>query len=381
MKVALVGFCFNHPTAKRSLAVFDLLAENYDARIEVITVEKWGNYRYPDLMKHNSQSMAIHTTRPLFLSKQPSQYRSFMPFLFFKLIKMNPDIIYAFEEPLTCNAFFSFLAAKVLGKPFVCNSWENLYQDWFFPLNILEKFVAGNADLLLAGTDDVKKVFASKGVSKKKIVVMALSGVDTENFRPFASALGKTCKLDKEKTIVFVGRLIEMKGIKTILEARDILRQRGLGYRYLFVGFGKQNDPKVVSLIEKSNKGDIKILYDLKRDKIPDAFNAAAISLYPSVPTAFWAEQFGYSIAESLSCGVPVIGSDLTGPKYIIRQGKDGFLIKPKDSTELADRIALLMGNRNLRQRFGKYGREDMIKRFGNEVLAKRLYKLFSRLK
>ncbi|MFH0979296.1 MAG: glycosyltransferase family 4 protein [Candidatus Woesearchaeota archaeon] len=379
MKVAIVGFTFNHPTARRSLAVFDLLAKRYNIQLDIITVSRWGTYVYDDLKSHSRANLRIHTLRSVFLSRTPSQYKSFMPSLFLKLISLKPDVIYAHEEPATINALSAFLAAKVLRVPFVVTSWENLFQPWFFPLNIMEKLIARNADLFIAGTSDVRKVFMQKGAKKARFVVMPLSGVDTITFRPLKSNFGAQLGLRKDNTIVFVGRIIEMKGIRVILNAIRILRKRGRAYKYLFVGYGSQNDPQLVQEIKNFDKGDIVFLENLERGQIPAAFNSAAISLYPSVPTSFWAEQFGFSVAESLACKVPVVASNLTGPRYIIRDGEDGFLVKAKDPKLLAEKIDLLMRDKALRARFGALGRKDVEERFSNSTLAQTLFKIFTK--
>lgn len=376
-KVAVVGFTFNHPTAKRSLAVFDLIAQKFKVHLDVLTVNRWGEYVYADLDNHIKKNLKIHKLYSLFFSTHPSQYRSFMPFLFFKLLCLRPDVIYAHEEPATVNALSCLIAAKVLKKPFIVTSWENLHQRWFFPLNAMEKLIARNVDFFVAGTEDVKSVFMKKKVKGDRISVMPLSGVDTAAFRPLKSRLGKELGLAKDNTLIFVGRIIEMKGIKVILGARDILLRRKKKYNYLFVGFGSQNDLALVKGLQESNKGDIFLLEDLDRKQIPDAFNAAAISLCPSVPTPFWQEQFGYSVAESLACGVPVVASDLTGPRYIIQDGKDGFLVPSNDAHALADRIVLLMSDKRLRDGFSRFARKDIQARFSNDSLSRNLFALW----
>ncbi|MFH1511080.1 MAG: glycosyltransferase [Candidatus Woesearchaeota archaeon] len=103
--------------------------------------------------------------------------------------------------------------------------------------------------------------------------------MDTDIFAPGPSALAKKLGLNKDNTIVFVGRLIEMKGIRIILTARELIRKKGHQYNYLFEGFDRQNDPQLVSLV-KSGKDDIILLEDLERDRVPEAFNAGAIATF-----------------------------------------------------------------------------------------------------
>jgi glycosyltransferase involved in cell wall biosynthesis len=381
MHIAVVGFSFNHPTAQRSFGAIEILATQHNVGVDVVTVDNWGGYVYDKLERHEHTNFRIHKLRSLFFSTAPSQYRSFMPGLLFKLLALNPDIVVAYEEPATVNAFLSLLAAKILGKPFVCTSWENLNIKWFFPLNLLESWVARSARMFIAGTHDVEKVFAKKGVSPSRMSVLPLAGVDTKSFRPSKSSIGRSHALKKANTIVYVGRLIEMKGIQTILEARKVLRAKGKRYQYLFVGFGEHNDAEVVGKLEAEKGNDIVLLHDLERVSIPDAFNAGAICVYPSIPQEFWVEQFGYSVLESLACGVPVIASDVTGPRYIIDNMKDGILIPPSDARTLARKIAYLMDNSDIRKRFSAHAIIAVKKRFSNEFIARKFYRLLANIR
>ena len=84
-------------------------------------------------------------------------------------------------------------------------------------------------------------------------------------------------------------------------------------------------------------------------------------------------EQFGFSMVEALSCEVPVIASNVSGPKAIIN-GETGFLIPPDDAEMLARKMILLMEDEELRQRLGKKGRGRVLANFTREVIADRLF-------
>ena len=86
-------------------------------------------------------------------------------------------------------------------------------------------------------------------------------------------------------------------------------------------------------------------------------------------------EPFGLVMPEAMSCGLPVVAFDCPfGPGAIITDGVDGFLVRDRSITDFADRICLLIENRDLRSRMGKaaalaarrYSADEIIPRWKN---------------
>jgi glycosyltransferase involved in cell wall biosynthesis len=374
MRVAVVGFCFNCPTGRRNLRVFEILSKEYKVKVDILTVDRWGNFNDALLEKEvGNKNLKIHRLRTLI---DGYQHRYFMIGLYSKIKELKPDVVYAEEEPVTMTAYTAMLAAKSLGVPFIFFSWENIYTDWFFPVGNMERNCLRNAATIIAGSQEARKVLLRKGADKKKMVVFPQTGVDVNEFRPLKSRL--RIGFDKGKTVLFVGRFLSEKGIDEILKAKDILDKRKKRYKFLFVGGGELS--KRMKSIRDRN---VKIMDWLPANKLPDIYNAASLFLYPSTVVKGlikkWSEQFGYSLVESLLCEVPVIASDVGGPREIVKNNKSGFLIKPGDFTNLADKIEHLMEKENLRKRFGKFGRRGMVKKFSNQVIAGKLHQVFQK--
>jgi len=57
-----------------------------------------------------------------------------------------------------------------------------------------------------------------------------------------------------------------------------------------------------------------------------------------------------------MACGTPVVGADVGGIKYTVRDGKTGFLVPPRDPDALADRLARLLSDEQLRGAFAQNG-------------------------
>jgi glycosyltransferase involved in cell wall biosynthesis len=75
-------------------------------------------------------------------------------------------------------------------------------------------------------------------------------------------------------------------------------------------------------------------------------------------------EPFGLVVIEAMAAGIPVIASDVQGPREILRNGETGYLIGPSDPSAYAAALAALLANADLRRRIGEAGREVASARF-----------------
>jgi glycosyltransferase involved in cell wall biosynthesis len=89
-------------------------------------------------------------------------------------------------------------------------------------------------------------------------------------------------------------------------------------------------------------------------------------------------EGFGYVIAEAMYFEKPVIAFDLSSNPELIRDGENGYLIRPGDIESVAGRIELLQKNREIIINLGKAAKESIVKNF---ALAKTLDEVYSFLR
>ncbi len=96
-------------------------------------------------------------------------------------------------------------------------------------------------------------------------------------------------------------------------------------------------------------------------DDLPRYYSIADAGIYPSIGD----EAFGISIAEAMACGKPVIGSYIGGiPEVIGNEGNCGFLIPPRNSKEIAEKMALLSEDENMMLSIGRNARERITQNF-----------------
>lgn len=141
------------------------------------------------------------------------------------------------------------------------------------------------------------------------------------------------------KRAIFVGRLVEQKGLPDLIKVWQIVNQRYPDWQLDIFGEGKMDSIP-----------DINLIVHPPTSNIMDEYIKSSILLVTSVY-----EPFGLVIAEAMSCGLPVIAFDCPyGPAEIITQGKDGFYINDRDICVMANRIGQLIENQNLRQEMGQ---------------------------
>jgi len=110
--------------------------------------------------------------------------------------------------------------------------------------------------------------------------------------------------------------------------------------------------------------------------EVPTALAQIDIFVYPS-----WHEGFGRSIMEALAMEKAVVATNVGGIPDLIKDGENGFLVLPHNPQELAQKIKELMEDKELRNEFGKAGREWVSKNFEWEDGIKKFANLFLELK
>ena len=92
-------------------------------------------------------------------------------------------------------------------------------------------------------------------------------------------------------------------------------------------------------------------------------------------------EGFGLVLTEAMECGLPCVSFDCPyGPREIIKNGEDGFLVDYLNVKELANTICKLIENDNLRKAMGLKAKNN-VQRFNQDIVMQKWTSLFSQLK
>ena len=91
-------------------------------------------------------------------------------------------------------------------------------------------------------------------------------------------------------------------------------------------------------------------------------------------------EAFGLVLVEAMATGKPVIASDLPGVRTVVNNGKDGFLVEPKNVEDLTLKIQYLLENEEVRKKFGSEGKKKVEEKYSWDKIAWKLAKIYSNI-
>ncbi|HOV21586.1 MAG TPA: glycosyltransferase family 4 protein [bacterium] len=242
-----------------------------------------------------------------------------------KIIKKEiPDIIHVqsrFPSWIICS-----LKSKLENIP-VVTSIHSIYPFYLYSQS------TGKGDLVIV----VSKFLEEYAIKKLKVNINKIRLV----YNGISDEFSRIEKTKKEKIVIgMIGRFTKSKGWFYFLEAvKDLYYENKYDFETILIGSGsKSYEKKIKKWIEKNNLSKkIKIL---KCNSI-DGLKLIDLLVIPSIK----AEGFGRTVVEGQFAKVPVIASNIGAIPELIEDSKTGFLVSPKDSISIAEKIKYLMNN------------------------------------
>jgi glycosyltransferase involved in cell wall biosynthesis len=154
-----------------------------------------------------------------------------------------------------------------------------------------------------------------------------------------------------------IGRFIERKGVRYLLEACALLRDSGLAFRLKLVGDGPLRSDLEKLTQSLSLTDQVEFTGNIPHREIPEVIRESTVVVMPSVRD--WkgeVEGLGMVLAEASAVGRPVVGTDLAGPKDAIDHEQTGLLVPPADHEALAAALRRILTDPALASRLGTSG-------------------------
>jgi glycosyltransferase involved in cell wall biosynthesis len=239
-----------------------------------------------------------------------------------------------------------------------------------------EKFTAGFKDKLICVSDYDKQIAIKEKICPTFKLTTIHNGIKNIEFLPKKEAiekLNKYSKSDISSPIIAgtIANLYKTKDLKNLIEAIHILLTLDFKLSTIIIGSGPEQN-ELIGLIKKYKLN--KKVYLLGSIKNASRYlKAFDIYVCSSVK-----EGFPYSILEAMQAEVPIITTNVGGIPEMIKNNQSGLLINAKDPEIMAEKIKLLINNKNLRNKLSKNAKEEVMKNFNlNNFLnkTKNIYK------
>jgi glycosyltransferase involved in cell wall biosynthesis len=190
---------------------------------------------------------------------------------------------------------------------------------------------------------------------------LAYCGIEVTHFAP-----PQRCKPREGHRILAAGRLVEKKGFKYLIEAVQILLDRGLTFDCVIAGSGPL-ERELRQHVEQAGLAErIEITGQaLKQERIPEFMHGGDLFCLPSV----WSsdndvEGLPQLLMEAMACGLPVVSTRIAGIPDLVIEGETGLLVTPGEPGELADALQRLLGDTQLAETLAKAGRRHVLEMF-----------------
>lgn len=191
--------------------------------------------------------------------------------------------------------------------------------------------------------------------------------VDTETFRP------RTSFTERPKTIGFLGRIDEEKGIRTLAE---VARRIPSEYTFRFIGTGNLEGWLREELADEIAAGDVEVTGWVDHNDVPEELNRLRLLVMPSEPT----EGLPTTILEALASGTPVYATPVAGVPDVVREGETGFLMEETDPEEIATTLEQIP-TRNDLDNVAANGRNLIESRYSFDAAVERYREILAALR
>lgn len=281
------------------------------------------------------------------LRSHPSRWLQVVPFVVSEALAVRREV--RRSNPVAVHAHWiipqGLIATLVApGTPRVVTSLGgDLYALRAKPLRALKSYVVRHAAALTTVNAEMSREVIALGADPSKVSVVPM-GADLGRF----TYDGRSDSTEGPLRLLFVGRLVEKKGLSVLLDA--IHQLEPTAYTLTVVG-----DGPLRTQLEKQAAGlPVEFVGRHDRETLANDYRTHDVIVVPSVPASS-GDQDGLPVAllEAMGSGCAVVASDLPGINEAVVPGESGFLAQPGDPHCLSALICQLSNNRPLTKRLG----------------------------
>ena len=307
------------------------------------------------------------------------------PGMYFRMMNDQYDVIHT----IGIRSFQSFIAALVAKKkkiPLIVSDqggltthpdlqskgvWTKILYQIQSPMI---KFVINQAKKVIAANEYEKKIF-SELTDENKIEVVR-NGINLENMK-------STIDFKKKYAIshdyfLFLGRFHEVKGVDTLLEAMNLIKDHHLmsTNKLVIMGVDFGFEKKMLKMIKEMNLDNVvKVIKNPPREDVISAYNESEFLVLPSR----W-ELSPLTPLEGFAFKKPTISTKAHGIPYTLHDRKDSILVESGNFKELSDVIVELLNDKIKCERLGMEGYEYVHKECNSRKMAKQILNIYEKI-
>ncbi|UCD05176.1 MAG: glycosyltransferase family 4 protein [candidate division WOR-3 bacterium] len=195
---------------------------------------------------------------------------------------------------------------------------------------------------------------------------------------PFSAAMGRCHERSSEKKeILFVGRLVTRKGVKYLIEAFHKVH-RSISHDLVIVGGGPERGRLEKLAADLDLKHRVRFAGVISDDALNQYYASCSFLVLPAIVDEKGdTEGLGVVLLEAMSCGKPVIASNVGGITDIVVDRKNGFLVPPAEPEALAAAIKRMAKDRKLRKALGRAALKTVDEKFNWDKIVGDLIRLY----
>jgi len=252
-----------------------------------------------------------------------------------------------------------------------------------------EKEVINEATCIVAATPaELAQLQWLYSADPEKIIIIP-PGVDPKRFYPIPDDEAKEYigVPPGDEIILFVGRIEPLKGVDTLIQAIANLKNlesfKNRKFELIVIGGDPEGDENSMTL-EMARLYQMRVQYGVKdlitflgkkaQDSLPYYYSAAEVVVVPSLY-----ESFGMVALEAMACGTPVVASQVGGLAFLVQDGETGYTVPVDDPNSLAEKLADILSDPDLRMRMGNRASE-FAKQYAWERISSRFIKLYDEI-
>ncbi|AFA48880.1 glycosyltransferase family 4 protein [Acetobacterium woodii] len=223
---------------------------------------------------------------------------------------------------------------------------------------ILYKIAFKRINYVFFQNTENRQFFIDRNIATGKHELIPGSGVNLNQFYVLEYPLGETIEF------VFISRIMKEKGIDQYIEAAKHIRNKYPNSRFHICGFCEENYEEQLKKLQDEG---IICYHGMLRD-VRILLKKTHCTIHPT----YYPEGMSNVLLESAACGRPIITTDRSGCREIVDDGVTGYVVKPKNSQDLIEKIEQFLElSYHAKIKMGLAGREKVENEFDREIVIK----------